>query len=215
MNIITSIKSQKGSSNRYNLFVNDQFFMGISFQLLLNHQLKSGMELTENLSVQLQHEELMQEARNKALRSLSRRSYSANEIRYQLNSYPTEIVDDVIRYLKANRYLDDIEVARRFATERLRSKPRSLELIAHELQAKGISPYDIQTVIAELSGGTNEEDLAINTAKKGLKSYQNLDTETQKRRLSRYLARRGFSWEIINSIVDRLIHDSDQSLSPI
>jgi regulatory protein len=54
------------------------------------------------------------------------------------------------------------------------------------------------------SGGGGDRDKALAAARKKLRSYQNLDKITFKRRLGGFLQRRGFSFGIVSEVTNRL-----------
>ncbi len=122
---------------------------------------------------------------DKALRFLSYRARTEKEIRDKLGP---ECTEEVIAKLKTYGYIDDQKYAQSYIESRLRSKPRSQKLILLELKRKGITTeYRILNTDYEL-------------AQKALEKKKNLKTREQ---AMRFLASRGFSWDIIEKTVKK------------
>ena len=112
------------------------------------------------------------------------------------------LIDDVIDKLKDLGYIDDTAFASWWLEQRIRFKPRGKMLLRSELLAKGI---DRDLVEEELSKYSAEEELswAKRVVEKKIPQYKNLDPKERREKLSSYLARRGFSWEVIEqALVD-------------
>ncbi|WP_242824166.1 hypothetical protein [[Clostridium] dakarense] len=76
MAIITKIESQKKSTDRVNIYVNNEFFMAIFAELVYNFNLKKGMEIEEEALKSLLKDEMYIKAKNKSLNILSKADQS-------------------------------------------------------------------------------------------------------------------------------------------
>ncbi|MDO8513579.1 MAG: regulatory protein RecX [bacterium] len=136
-----------------------------------------------------------------ALNMIKRRWYSAHDLQLKLEKKDFEEADiqKAIVFLKNKKMLDDVRYAKSWIKDRLNFNPKSKFLINRELKQKGISPSDItlawQDIEQELD--TDETEIALNLAKRKIQTLKSLPKETQKRRLASFLARRGYSYEII------------------
>ncbi|MDU6249709.1 MAG: recombination regulator RecX, partial [Paeniclostridium sordellii] len=72
MAIITKIEAQKKKEDRVNIYLNEQFFMGIYKELVFTLNLKKGMEIDEDTLRSMLHDEMYIKAKNKALNILSK-----------------------------------------------------------------------------------------------------------------------------------------------
>ena len=86
MSIITKIEAQKKNEDRVNIYLNEQFFMGIYKELVFTLNLKKGMEIDENVLKGLLHDEMYIKAKNKALSILSKAPQSEKNIISKLSN---------------------------------------------------------------------------------------------------------------------------------
>ncbi len=131
---------------------------------------------------------------NKALDILSRREHSSYELKTKLKKFEPDEKDlnELIEKLKASNFIDD----ERFAALFIKSKAQSgygPSYIAQYLAKKGISPdlYDI-----------NSLDIDWQSICKDQFDKKRQDKEInfkEKEKILRFLAYRGFSYEIIKS----------------
>jgi len=73
-----------------------------------------------------------------------------------------------------------------------------------ELRQKGLSEQDVQSAVA----GLDEEALAYEAGLKRARRLQVLEWSEFRRKLSEFLARRGFPYSVIASVVSRLWNET-------
>ena len=144
----------------------------------------------------------LQRCLDSAYRYLSYRARSEAELRKYLcrRSFDDEVVDKTISNLKEQELIDDLAFAESWRDSRLSSKPRSKRLIAQELKDKKVAREIIERIIENV----NDEDSAYRLACCRLHLLAHLDYPEFRRRLSSYLAYRGFSYEVIRQTAVRL-----------
>jgi regulatory protein len=98
-------------------------------------------------------------------------------------------------------YLNDAQFARDWAASRTRTRGYGRRRIEQELRNKGIDSDIIGETLARLFEETPETDVARKAAEKKLRSLTRFEPEVRKRRLAGFLERKGFSSEIIRSII--------------
>lgn len=148
-------------------------------------------------------EDLRDRAREAALRLLSVRDRSTNELSRRLldKGFPLEIVDDLITRFVDIKLLDDERFAYEWVNSRARHSARGKSVLRQELRYKGVPSNIIETVLESLPPDI-EEDSARMLLSRKLRSIDPTslnDRETyrkQQRRLYNMLARRGFSSEL-------------------
>jgi|SRR3989344_1390756 len=149
---------------------------------------------------------------NKALKFLSYRPRSEDEVRKNLlnsrgrfksakrNTTP-EIAEKIIAKLKEYKFINDEEFVRWWVEQRTNFKPRSLRLIKMELKQKGITTELIDSVIHNSEFKIqNDLELAKKLIEKRLNKYKSLPREEKFQKVARYLASKGFSYDIIKEI---------------
>jgi len=85
-------------------------------------------------------------------------------------------------------------------------KPMGKFRLRQELKNKGISEFDIDDAISAAMDGFDEYEAAKTLAQKRLKSITGPDKIAIKRRLSGFLQRRGFSYEIAAKVVRETVN---------
>jgi len=132
-------------------------------------------------------------ALNSGLRLLARRPYSEKEVYdHLIRHWPESDVKRAISKLKELKFIDDKAFATWYQESRLRARPMSKKLLALELKKKGVTMnYELLTM--------NESELAG----KALSKKKNLSRQ----QAFRYLASRGFTWEVIETVLKKGYND--------
>jgi len=138
-----------------------------------------------------------------ALRYLDFRSRSVDELKRHLLSkhiYSTAVIDRTIERLKNSKLLDDTAFAKAWVNDRIRYKPKSRLMIQRELMQKGISEDNI----ADATTGIDDVASAYQAGLKKAKLLRSEDHLKFSIHLSAYLGRRGYSGEVVRSVVNKL-----------
>ena len=205
--VITALKLQRRKKNRVNVFIDDQYRLGV--QRTIAAGLKVGQELSETDIEQLKDKDEEQRAYERSLRYLSRRPHSEKEIANKLsrNRIEIDVQDQVLKRLREASLVDDVEFARVWVENRQIFRPRSGLMLRSELRGKGVSKEAIETALE----GFDEADAVLTVARKARKRYGDLAEEASNRRLRQFLARRGFSFELISSTLSILMDEESGS----
>ena len=196
---ITALVVQKRNKERVNVYLDGEFAFGLAMIEAL--KLHKGQKLSDEDIARLKALDEIEKAHERALNYLSYRPRSVDEVRRNLlEKYPETAVEAVIERLERAGLLNDQEFARFWVENRDRFKPRSERALRYELRQKGISDADIDLALEAL----DEEDAARRAAEDRARRYRNADEETFRKRMSDFLARRGFSYGIIRDVVDQL-----------
>lgn len=203
MNIqrITGIEQQKNNPSRVNIFLDDQFALGLYKTVAF--RLKIGDVLDETAVQALEAEDTKEEAYQKALRFLSFRPRTEYEMRSRLATYgfSEQVVESVIESLLEKEYLNDQKFAEDWIENRTALHPRGKRLLQIELRKKHVDEEKIQSALETFS---DEENLIRDTAQRYCSRLKGLDKVTYKKRLYGFLTRRGFLFEDIKPIVDEM-----------
>lgn len=133
---------------------------------------------------------------------IARRARSRTEIRQYLRRHEVDpaVAERVLGRLDEQGLADDAEFARAWVENRLALHPRSGRALRQELRLKGISPE----LAAQALAGIDEEGTARRLARSKAERWRDCEQREFERRLGSYLARRGFSYEIIRSVLEGL-----------
>lgn len=140
---------------------------------------------------------------NKALKFLSFRPRSEKEVKDNLvKKKVSEItIQRIIARLKENKFLDDREFTKWWIESRTKFKPRALRLIKMELKQKGIDKDLIEEVVENLESNIDDLASARKLIERRIKKYQGLERNEKFTKVSRFLASRGFNYDIIKEII--------------
>ena len=137
----------------------------------------------------------IQDCLNAAYHYLSYRPRSEGEIKQWLHrrGYANEVAEQTIIKLREQNLSDDFAFARFWKENRLSFRPKSKRLIKKELRNKKVA----QEIIEQVTEDIDDEAIAYKLGSKRISTLAHLDYPDFYRRLSSYLAYRGFGYEVI------------------
>ena len=147
----------------------------------------------------------LEKAKNYAFLLLKFRLRSENEIRQRLKKkkFDTQIIENVVSFLKDKGFINDNYFAKTWVESRIK-KPLGLRRLKEELKIKGIDKEIIEERINEIKKNYPEEEIIASIARERLKRIKDIDPQKAKKRIYAYLLRRGFSPDIILDVVGQL-----------
>ena len=202
---ITDIQPQAKNKQRRSVFVDGEFFCGVSVETAARLGLKPGQEKTENELNRLRDEETDIQVREQALRWLDRRAYARAELARRLRGkqLPAEAVERVLDRLQGAGLLNDETFAREWLRARTRAGALGSRRVRQELKQKGVADEVIAAVWAA-DGPANEGESCEELARKKWRTLKTLPRETARQRLLGFLTRRGFALEDALKTVERV-----------
>jgi regulatory protein len=152
--------------------------------------------------------ERYRQARDYACLLLKFRPRSISEFKERLvkHGFSEEITNAVSDDFKRRGLLDDKKFAKIWVQDRLQLKPMGKLRLRLELEAKGVDKTDIEDAFGA-AAEINEYQAAIDLARKRLKQVGSLNKIAAKRRLTGFLQRRGFSYEVIRKALSHISAD--------
>jgi regulatory protein len=141
----------------------------------------------------------VERAKRQAYRYLAYRSQTRRELRDRLQGrgYTVEVIDNVLRALEDEGYVDDHKFALNWARYRLQSKPTGRRRLAWELQKRGVPFESVEEVLREVYSEFDEVALAEQAARKRLGSNEWPCSRRERQRYTRYLFSLGFDADTI------------------
>ena len=208
---ITALKVQKKNQQRVNVFLDGEFAFGLSH--IVAGWLHIGQKLEDEKIVQLKDEDEQEINYQHAIRFLGYRMRSNSEIKKHLEQQGTSevTVESVINRLVRNGLLNDNQFAQLWVDNRNEFRPRSHRMLFVELNRKGIHPDIINQVLEDT---ISDEELVLKAAENQVRKYRNLEWKDFQRKLSSYLARRGFSYAVINPVVNQIWAERESENNP-
>lgn len=197
---ITALKVQQKNAQRINVFLDGEFAFGLS--RIVAAWLQVGQELSDEKISQLKAEDAIESAYQRTLHYISIRPRSEKEIIQYLNKIGLndEIQDKIIERLKAHDWINDRRFAAQWTENRSLFHPTSKRALRTELFLKGID----QETINEITEKYDEDESAYNAAHKLLPHLHDQPAFQFQKKLYSFLARRGFTYDVIQSTIQRL-----------
>ncbi len=207
MKKITAIEAQKRTPNRVNIHLDGEFAFGLA--RIVAAWLRVGQELSEEKIEQLQAEDAKERAFQQAMLFLSYRARSESEIRQNLRKHeiPEPVIEQTLDRLRQNGLANDNQFADAWVENRSTFRPRSRRMMAMELRQKGLNDEAVSSAVANV----DDEALAYEAAQKKVARYKTLEWNEFRKKISDFLARRGFSYSVIAPIVTRLWNEAHKA----
>lgn len=204
MKKITALEVQKRNPNRVNVHLDGEFAFGLA--RIVAAWLKVGDVLDEAKIQKMQTEDARERAFQQAMLFLSYRARSESEIRRNLlkHEIPDEVVEETLARLRQDGLANDEQFARAWVENRSTFRPRSRRMLAMELRQKGLDEETASSALDEI----DDEALAYEAAQKKAERFATLEWQDYRKKLSEFLARRGFSYAVIAPVVSKIWNET-------
>jgi regulatory protein len=110
--------------------------------------------------------------------------------------------EGVLVQLRKHQLVDDRAFAEYWVEQRQTFRPRGARLVRSELARLGVGRERAEVATAALDASAQED--AYRAARRRAVQLSNADEHTFQTRMSQWLARRGFDWDTITTVVSRL-----------
>ena len=210
MKKITALVVQKRNPNRVNVHLDGEYAFGLA--RIVAVWLRVGQELDEEKLKLLQVEDSRERAVQQALLFLSYRARSESEIRQNLRKHEIseEVIEETLARLRQDGLANDGQFAQAWVENRSTFRPRSRRLLAMELRQKGLNDEAVSSALEDV----DDEPLAYEAAKKRAPRLKALEWADFRKKLSEFLARRGFSYSVIAPVVTRIWNEIQKDEKP-
>jgi len=201
---ITAIEVQKRRPSRRTIYIDGQYVAGVDQEVVHEVGLKVGQEVdAEKLAETLSAEEV-RSAKESALILLDYRARTRRELERRLHQkgYTEDVIAKVLDKLENIDLIDDERFAANWVASQLSHRPMGRSRMIWELRKKGVAPEIADEALDQVDK-EQEFELALNLAERKLGDAALENPET-KRKLTGFLRRRGFSWEAISGVLNKL-----------
>jgi regulatory protein len=197
---VTALKADRKRRPRVHVFLDGRWAMTLSMSVAAGLQI--GQRLAPEAVEELQRLEAQQAATAQALRLISRRPRSEQELRqgWDRRGVPPEVQQAALERLQSTGHVDDSAFASAWVENREAFRPRAARALRAELRRKGVA----EGTIAEAVGGIDESEAAYRAAQVFARRSAGLSEDDFQRRVGGQLARRGFDWETTRAAVRRV-----------
>ncbi len=165
------------------------------------YRIETGIDLSEEIYNEIEHTVLLKRAKKRALHLLEQMPRTEVQLRKKLeqNGYSQGNVEEAITYVKSFGYINDSIYAESYVRAHYDRKSRR-ELM-FQLREKGIKEEDIIHALDHIIAEQGESSAVQRAIRRRGIDLDNI-SEEQKTKLYGYLARKGFTYEEIKSVLE-------------
>jgi regulatory protein len=208
--VVTALAVRGGQTDRVGVYLDGRLVFDLSSAVVDRAGLRAGDLLSGDRQRELHLQDAPYRARERALRFLSLRDRSQREVEIRLRQagFDPQVISETVSWLAGVGYLNDRRFAAAYAAEKRRSGwgPRRIRA---ELAKKGVERPIVEAALGDDydggHAGTAEGEQALETlVRKRFASQFTTDPDAAERRLSGFLARRGYDWDTIGRLARTL-----------
>ncbi|EHL16679.1 hypothetical protein HMPREF9628_00611 [Peptoanaerobacter stomatis] len=204
------VKITKKRNSNYNLYIKDykEEKIEIHLDILYSYSLYSIREIDEKKFEEMLIENQKKLAKQQALKILSSSSKTRKEliIKLRQKKFTQDAIDYAMSFVDNYEFINEEDMAEKLVSGAYKRKKYSKRKIQNELRQKGID-YEVINELTSDIDDDEEYENAMHFAQKKYKSISTKDNETIKRRLISALSYRGFNYDIIRKVIDKIIYD--------
>jgi regulatory protein len=205
---ITAISVQKKNKQRYSIYVEDGFLVGVSESTLIDLKLAKGIEITPSLFQKIQREEGRYKVKAYLMKLLGMRDHARKELLTKAlrKDYTKEVVLDILDELEEKGYINEEAFAKKFTADKFNLNQWGPSKIKAHLFKKGVSKsvaeQSVQNFFEEQELKETYLNLVLKRKRRFLKEENLLK---RKKKIFDYLNRKGFKPDTIFKHMDELM----------
>lgn len=217
---ITKIAQQQKQANRYSIFVDDEFFIGVDQEILIEYALRKDQEVDQNLLDKIKSAENDHKLYSAAINYLSYGMRSIKEMRDYLHKQKDkkekeenstapseEVIENTLDRLIRQGYLNDLEYAKSYVRTNYTLKSKGPNIIQNELKVKkGINEMTILDAMDEYPEEEQSENIQA-LIEKFIRTKKSLPPKMMRSKLYTHLITKGFDKELVNQHMSELTFD--------
>ena len=200
--------------NKVKILFDDSSFIIISYEVAMESGLRKNDEITEKRKEELITCNELYEIKSSAFRLLARRLHSKKELKNKLaqKKFRKDLIEQILDDLEDKKYLDDVEFAERYASEKISLKKIGVERLKGELFQKGIARDIIDSVISKYDNDPLIMENALVVAQKKMNelSRKKFNKLQKKQKLYQFLRSKGFQGDVIGNTINLLDITEDE-----
>lgn len=206
MPTITSIKSQK-NQKRVTIYLDGKFGFGIDLANFVKLGLKVGQKFSGDEIEELIKKAEFQKTYDKILRFATLRPRSEKEfiIWIKKHKIPKNLHTELFDRLRRLDFLNDEKFAIWWIEQRSNFRPKPKRVLERELRIKGIGKEITEKVLRESM--VDEVSIALKVMEKKSYLWKQFVGYEKRLKISQYLARNGYSWDVIKKIIGQVDQD--------
>ena len=201
---ITKIEVQKKNKERFNLFLDDTFEMGIDINTLVYFNLKKDDDVDAATMQQIQQYEQYRQGVNLAIQYISYRKRTEKEVSQYLikQEIAESVVAQVIAYCYDERLIDHEDYAESLKNTMIQTTDKGPEVYKQKLYQAGIETSIIDSY-TDLYTQQQPIENIVKTAQKIINQKKG-PIVNQKEKLTQSMLQKGYTFDTISTILNEL-----------
>jgi regulatory protein len=210
--VIVTAVVRKRRSKLVDVYVDGELKMTIGAELAEERGLRAGGLASAGDLARIEYEHARRSCLQSAVRLLAYRPRSERELRGRLRQkgFAHAPVDEAVGRLRGLGYIDDAAFAKAYTETRQASGPRSQRLLTVELRQRGVA----STIAEDATSAIEDEAAAYDAANRRAGSLRGLEYGRFRERLGAFLTRRGFSYDVARSVIERCWAEQTAAAEP-
>ncbi len=203
---ITLIEPQK-KKGRYNIYIDNEFSFGVYEDTLVKFGLRKNDNIDEKKIMEIKNYDEFNYGKKIAYNYLKYRQRSEKELRDRLRKQKisNSNIEKILTFFRNHNFINDENFAKSMIGSIMSKKPAGKKLITQKLLQKGINKNVIFDLVELGIKDEVEEENAIILLNKYVKKLKEDPTEKKYQRAFRYLLSRGFSYDISEKAVKKIL----------
>ncbi|MBG9982545.1 RecX family transcriptional regulator [Aerococcaceae bacterium DSM 111020] len=220
---ITKIEQQKKDKQRYSIYVDNEFLIGIDEQVLMDFALYKDQNISEDIIQRLKEAEQYSKFYQRALNYLSYQMRSVREVQDYLKKLSltdhqdkaqTILLDSqtrqkIIDRLLSQGYLNDLQFGKSYVRTQATVNYKGPSNIRHELVKKGLTEDEIEDSLHEYPIDQQLEN-GLELAQKFVRTQKNKTPKIIKQKLLVHLINKGYGRDIIQYVMGEIQIEKDE-----
>ena len=211
MPIISKITRGKNNPERYNIYLEEKFAFSVDEAVLIRYQLTKGKEVDQWTLEEINFEDEVRKAYNKALYYLGFRMRSEGEVRKKLKEkeFGDAVIDEAVKKLYTFNFLDDRAFSEALMRTQVKSSKKGPKAIQQDMQKRGIDKQ-VQKDVLDSYSEEEQLEVAKGLAEK-IAAKESAKTPNQiKQKINDSLMRKGYSYTLIKQAIADLDLEKDE-----
>ncbi|MDM7466116.1 recombination regulator RecX [Staphylococcus warneri] len=207
---ITKLEVQKKNKERFNLYLDNEFEMGIDIDTLVKFNLKKDQILEPSDMEQIQKHDHYRRGLNDAIQFLSYRKRTEKEVRQHLlkNEVSEGAIQQVIDYCYQEKLIDHDDYAESLKNTMINTTDKGPEIYKQKLYQAGIEPNIIDQYTEIYLEQQPLEDI-VKVVNKVIRTKKG-PTSKLKQKVMQSLMQKGYTMERIKEAMDELDFTEDE-----
>ncbi|WP_354680439.1 recombination regulator RecX [Macrococcoides caseolyticum] len=197
---ITKIEVQKHNKDRFNLYINGNFYAGIDAATYVYFNLRKDLILSDEDLRNIGEYDGYRVAINNALNYLSYKKRTESEVRNYLagDEVRGEVIERVIQYCKENKYIDHDDYAKSYMNTLLNTTDKGPAIFVQTLKQLGVEQAIIDKYHVQFEGLITSERID-KIAQKVMRKYEKKQSAKMiEQKVIQTLIQKGYNLDIAN-----------------